>query len=107
MAVKVGIVGKGGVGKTTVAALLAGAYGDMGRRVLAIDTDSNPNLGISLGLSVEEAEAVPVIPRSLVIGSAGGVTPEGLISEDGRETPARGRVLSGGRASPGGGGGEG
>jgi len=94
MAVKVGIVGKGGVGKTTVAALLAEAYGDMGRRVLAIDTDSNPNLGISLGLSVEEAEAVPVIPRSLVIGSAGGVTPGGLISEYGRQTPAGVRLLS-------------
>src|SRR2546430_15865236 len=93
MAVKVGIVGKGGVGKTTVAALLAEAYGDMGRRVLAIDTDSNPNLGISLGLSVEEAEAVPVIPRSLVIGSAGGVAPGGLISEYGRAEPPRVRAL--------------
>ena len=91
---KVGIVGKGGVGKTTVAALLAEAYGDMGRRVLAIDTDSNPNLGISLGLSVEEAEAVPVIPRSLVIGSAGGMTPEGLIREYGRQTPGGVRLLS-------------
>jgi CO dehydrogenase maturation factor len=94
MTVKVGIVGKGGVGKTTIAALLAGAYSDMGRRVLAIDTDSNPNLGISLGLSVEEAEAVPVIPRSLVIGSAGGMTPEGLISEYGRQTPGGVRLLS-------------
>jgi CO dehydrogenase maturation factor len=94
MAVKVGIVGKGGVGKTTIAALLAEAYGDMGRRVLAIDTDSNPNLGISLGLSLEEAEAVPVIPRSLVIGSAGGMTPEGLISKYGRQTPSGVRLLS-------------
>src|SRR5256885_15195974 len=95
MAVKVGIVGKGGVGKTTGAALLAEAYGDMGRRVLAKDTDSNPNLGISLGLSVEEAEAVPVIPRSLVIGSAGGGTPDGTISEDRRQTAARVGVLPG------------
>lgn len=91
---KVGVVGKGGVGKTTISALLAAAYGDMGHRVLAIDTDSNPNLGISLGLSLEEAEAVPVIPRSLVIGSAGGMTPEVLISEYGRETPAGVRLLS-------------
>src|SRR2546429_7663165 len=88
MAVKVGIVGKGGVGKTTIAALLAEAYGDMGRRVLAIDTDSNPNLGISLGLSLEEAEAVPVIPRSLVIGSGGGMPPGALIGEDGRDAPS-------------------
>src|SRR2546421_9610044 len=104
MAVKVGIVGKGGVGKTTIAALLAETYGDMGRRVLAIDTDSNPNLGISLGLSLEEAEAVPVIPRSLVIGSAGGMTPEALIGEYGRQTPSGVRLLSAMGLTPGGGG---
>jgi len=54
---KLGIVGKGGVGKTTVSALLADAFAATGRRVVAIDTDSNPNLGFSLGLSAEETEA--------------------------------------------------
>ena len=34
-AMKLGVVGKGGVGKTTVAALLARAYADRGRRVAA------------------------------------------------------------------------
>ena len=47
---KVGVVGKGGVGKTTVSALLARTLRSRGRQVLAVDTDSNPNLGLSLGL---------------------------------------------------------
>jgi CO dehydrogenase maturation factor len=34
---KLAITGKGGVGKTTLTALLAGAYAESGREVLAID----------------------------------------------------------------------
>ena len=91
---KLGVVGKGGVGKTTVAALLARAYAERGRRVLAIDTDSNPNLGVSLGLSLPETEAVPVLPRSLLVGSNGSMTAEELIDRYGRSTPAGVRLLS-------------
>lgn len=91
---KLGIVGKGGVGKTTVSALFAQAFADMGRQVLAIDTDSNPNLGISLGLTLEEAEAVPILPRSLVVGSSIELTPERVISLYARETPGGVRLLS-------------
>jgi CO dehydrogenase maturation factor len=91
---KLGVVGKGGVGKTTVAALLARAYADRGRRVVAIDTDSNPNLGVSLGLSLPETEAIPVLPRSLLVGSGGDMTAEELIDRYGRDTPAGVRLLS-------------
>lgn len=91
---KLGVVGKGGVGKTTTSALLAQAYVERGKRVVAIDTDSNPNLGISLGLTLDDAEAVPVIPRSLVMGSQSGVTPAQLMQEYGRETPVGVRLLS-------------
>ncbi|MEP7020474.1 MAG: AAA family ATPase, partial [Pseudonocardiales bacterium] len=59
---KLGVVGKGGVGKTTVSGLLARTYAARGKRVVAIDTDSNPNLGLALGLSFAETEAVPVLP---------------------------------------------
>ncbi|MGH9166160.1 MAG: AAA family ATPase, partial [Acidimicrobiales bacterium] len=41
---KLGIVGKGGVGKTTTSTLIAQEYARRGLRVLAVDTDSNPNL---------------------------------------------------------------
>jgi CO dehydrogenase maturation factor len=46
---KIAITGKGGVGKTTLAALLAQAYADMGRQVLAVDADPSPCLAGALG----------------------------------------------------------
>jgi len=91
---KLGVVGKGGVGKTTVSALLARGYADRGRTVVAIDTDSNPNLGLSLGLSLAETEAVPVLPRATVVGSGGGVAAEDLLATHGRPTPAGPTLLS-------------
>ncbi|MBA3525267.1 MAG: AAA family ATPase [Geodermatophilaceae bacterium] len=91
---KLGVVGKGGVGKTTVSGLLARAYAERGRTVVAIDTDSNPNLGLSLGLSLAETEAVPVLPRSTVVGSGGDITAADLIGEYGRPTPAGPTLLS-------------
>ena len=91
---KLGVVGKGGVGKTTVSGLVARAYAERGRSVVAIDTDSNPNLGLSLGLSLAETEAVPVLPRSTVVGSGGGTAAGELLSEYGRPTPAGPTLLS-------------
>ncbi len=83
---KLGIVGKGGVGKTTTSALLAQGLVARGRRVVAVDTDSNPNLGTSLGLTLAETEAVPELPRSLMVGERGDVTAETLIDTYGRPT---------------------
>ncbi len=91
---KLGVVGKGGVGKTTVSGLLARAYADRGRQVVAIDTDSNPNLGLSLGLSLAETEAVPVLPRATVVGSGGTTAAADLLAEYGRATPAGPILLS-------------
>jgi CO dehydrogenase maturation factor len=47
--VKIAISGKGGVGKTTVAALLARAVARSGDRVIAIDADPDSNLAACLG----------------------------------------------------------
>ena len=91
---KLGVVGKGGVGKTTVAGLLARAYAAQGRRVVAIDTDSNPNLGLSLGLGLEETEAVPPLPRTVMVGSAAVERAEELLTDYGRATPAGPTLLS-------------
>ena len=52
--VKIAISGKGGVGKTTLAALLAGALGLQNRRVIAIDADPDANLGGALGVPPDE-----------------------------------------------------
>ncbi|MDP8971285.1 MAG: AAA family ATPase, partial [Actinomycetota bacterium] len=91
---KLGVVGKGGVGKTTVCALLAQAYRERGRRVIAVETDSNPNLGISLGLGLDQVEAVPALPRSLIVGAGGDLPAEELVAEYGRDTPSGVTLLS-------------
>lgn len=103
-AMKLGVVGKGGVGKTTVSALLAQAYATRGRRVVAVDTDSNPNLGVSLGLSLSATEAVPVLPRSLIVGRGGDTTPAELVADYGAVTPDRITLLSAIRVTEAGGG---
>lgn len=89
-----GVVGKGGVGKTTISGLLAAAYAGQGRRVVAIDTDSNPNLGMSLGLTFAETESVPVLPRTALVGTGGATTAEELIDAYGRPTPSGVTLLS-------------
>lgn len=55
---KLAVSGKGGVGKTTLAALLATALVRRGYATLAIDADPAPNLGPALGLSMAEAEGI-------------------------------------------------
>src|SRR5512136_1353773 len=50
---KIAITGKGGVGKTTLSALLAQAYADAGRQVLAVDADPSPCLAGALGFPAE------------------------------------------------------
>lgn len=91
---KLGIVGKGGAGKTTVSGLLARSYADRGDRVVAIDTDSNPNLGLSLGLSLEETEAVVPLPRNVMVGSPGTSDANDLMAEYGRSTTAGPTLMS-------------
>lgn len=92
---RIGVVGKGGVGKTTVSGLLARAYAAAGRRVVAIDTDSNPNFGLTLGLSLAETEEVPVLPRNALVGAGGGApAADQLVALFGRPTPAGVTLLS-------------
>lgn len=55
---KIAITGKGGVGKTTLAGLLARLYAAEGRRVLAVDADPDANLASSLGVSHEAASKI-------------------------------------------------
>lgn len=50
---KIAISGKGGVGKTTLCALLAQEAVAQGRRVLAVDADPNPTLAMALGFPHE------------------------------------------------------
>lgn len=64
---KIAVAGKGGSGKTTIAGTLARALARSGDRgVLAIDADSNPNLGVTLGLSRERVAGLRTLDRSVI-----------------------------------------
>ncbi len=73
---KLAITGKGGVGKTTLSALLAQVYADMGRQVLAVDADPSPCLAGALGFPDELREKlVPISEMDDLIYERTGARP--------------------------------
>lgn len=58
---KIAVVGKGGSGKTTTAAVVARTLGRRGATVVALDCDTNPNLGLSLGVGDTETERLATL----------------------------------------------
>ena len=73
---KLAISGKGGVGKTTLAALLAQYYADQGRDVLAVDGDPSPCLAGALGLPGELREQLrPIAEMDQLIEERTGAKP--------------------------------
>jgi CO dehydrogenase maturation factor len=62
---KIAFVGKGGAGKTTLAALFARHLAAQGHAVLAIDADINQNLAVALGEDVDEAALAPTLGEHL------------------------------------------
>src|SRR5918994_4001864 len=63
---KLAIAGKGGSGKTSISGTLARLIARDGRRVLAIDGDTNPNLALTLGISADRINDLPVLPSGLL-----------------------------------------
>ncbi len=63
---KVAFVGKGGSGKTTLAALLSRHAAREGRQVLAIDADINQHLGTAIGMKPEAAASLPSMGLEIV-----------------------------------------
>jgi CO dehydrogenase maturation factor len=55
---KIAISGKGGVGKTTLAACLAKYYANKGYKVIAVDADPDANLASALGLDYGAASKI-------------------------------------------------
>ncbi len=66
---KIAVVGKGGSGKTTTAAVVARAMARSGRSVVALDCDTNPNLGLSLGLGDAGTDALVTVRDALDDGA--------------------------------------
>jgi CO dehydrogenase maturation factor len=65
---KIAISGKGGVGKSTLAAALALLWAERGRRVVAVDADPVANLAVALGLPAElQAAIVPISEQVALI----------------------------------------
>lgn len=58
---KIAITGKGGVGKTTLSALLSHIFSSEGIRVVAVDADPDANLPQALGVSPGESEKIKPI----------------------------------------------
>ena len=68
MGLKLAVSGKGGVGKSTVAAAFAHLAAAEGRRVLAIDADPDANLAASLGMpEADRHRIIPLSERSALI----------------------------------------
>jgi len=68
--VKIAVSGKGGVGKTLVSGTLAGYFAKKGYKVMAIDADPSPNLALTLGIPVEEAnQIVPISENTELLKS--------------------------------------
>jgi CO dehydrogenase maturation factor len=73
---KIAISGKGGVGKTSLTALLAQTYADRGREVLAVDSDPSPSLAHALAFPDELlAKLRPISEMEALIEERTGAKP--------------------------------
>lgn len=85
---KIAVVGKGGSGKTTTASVLARTLARRGRRVVALDCDTNANLGLSLGMGVDTTETLISLRERLDAGEADHAsTNDELLERFGRPGP--------------------
>jgi len=85
---KIVVAGKGGVGKTTVSGTLARSLARAGHDVLALDADTNPMLGVSLGIGPEQTDLLVAVRQGLETGETEHEqSTEGFVERFGRDAP--------------------
>lgn len=73
---KIAITGKGGVGKTTLSAVLSRLFSADGKRVIAVDADPDANLAQALGIKASEIEKIrPIADMQELIEERTGAKP--------------------------------
>jgi CO dehydrogenase maturation factor len=79
---KIAVTGKGGVGKTTLSAVLSHIFASEGKKVIAVDADPDANLAAAFGISRSEmAKIKPIAEMTWLVeertgarpGSSGGI----------------------------------
>jgi len=73
---KLAVTGKGGAGKTTLAAGLALLFAEEGKKVIALDCDPDMNLGVALGFPHPE-KIQPISQMKELIAERTQINPEG------------------------------
>jgi CO dehydrogenase maturation factor len=73
---KIAITGKGGVGKTTLSAILSHLFSKGGKRVIAVDADPDANLGAALGIDRKDIDKIrPIAEMTGLIAERTGAKP--------------------------------
>ena len=85
---KIAVVGKGGSGKTTTSAVLSRALARAGHNVVALDCDTNPNLGLSLGVGDRETLRLLTLREQMDEGEAEHATSwDDILDQYGTDAP--------------------
>lgn len=73
---KIAITGKGGVGKTTLSAVLSHLFSADGKKVIAVDADPDANLASAFGISRADASKIkPIAEMTWLIEERTGAKP--------------------------------